>query len=158
MDTLEFLAERCRREGEKTGSFFQELSQGQWKETLYTQGGRWTIHQVLAHFVSTEDALQELISDIAGGGRGVNPEFDIDRFNEAQVKSLEGVSTDKLMIRFQSSRQKTVSLVRSLSMDDLGKQGRHPFLGIVPLAEIIKLLYRHNQIHQRDIRKRLAEL
>jgi hypothetical protein len=32
-------------------------------------------------------------------------------------------------------------------------QGRHPFLGRAPLSEIIKIIYRHNQIHLREIRQ-----
>jgi hypothetical protein len=47
--------------------------------------------------------------------------------------------------------------MNGLSADDLVKTGRHPWLGIAPLEDMIQLLYRHNQIHQRDIRKLLAE-
>jgi hypothetical protein len=36
---------------------------------------------------------------------------------------------------------------------DLAKLGRHPFLGITSLEDIIKMVYRHNQIHMREIRR-----
>jgi hypothetical protein len=36
---------------------------------------------------------------------------------------------------------------------DLERIGRHPFLGVAPLVEMIKLVYRHNGIHIRDARK-----
>jgi hypothetical protein len=42
-------------------------------------------------------------------------------------------------------------------MDDLAKQGRHPFLGTASLSDMIKLMYMHNQIHIRDIRRMLAD-
>jgi hypothetical protein len=45
------------------------------------------------------------------------------------------------------------AFVAGLSEADLQKTGRHPFLGETSLAEMIKMVYRHNQIHYRDLRK-----
>lgn len=47
------------------------------------------------------------------------------------------------------------ALVASFTEEDLQKQGRHPFLGLTTLAEMVKMVYRHNQIHLRDLRKSL---
>ena len=47
--------------------------------------------------------------------------------------------------------------VISLSDADLQKAGRHAFLGITTLAEMIKMVYRHNQIHYRDLRVALQK-
>jgi hypothetical protein len=38
---------------------------------------------------------------------------------------------------------------------DLANTGRHPFLGWVAVEDIIKMLYRHDQIHLRDLRRLL---
>jgi len=54
-------------------------------------------------------------------------------------------------------RAQMVALVASMSTDDLARQGRHPFLGQATLSEMIKMVYRHNQIHYRDLRKVLGE-
>jgi hypothetical protein len=48
-------------------------------------------------------------------------------------------------------------MVAEMDNNDLEIQGRHPFLGVAPLSDIIKLIYRHNQIHIREIRKTLTE-
>jgi hypothetical protein len=35
----------------------------------------------------------------------------------------------------------------------LEKTGRHPFLGVTTLREMIKMIYIHNQTHYRDLRR-----
>ncbi len=155
-DTPEFLAQRLQSEGDKTSAFFEELAPTAWEQLVYSEGSPWTVLQVFAHFVSTEASLFELVENIAGGGSGAPENFNIDAFNQREVAALESASFPVLLARFQAYRQHTAERVRRLSPADLEKQGRHPFLGPAPLAEIIKLIYRHNQIHQRDIRKLLA--
>jgi len=52
----------------------------------------------------------------------------------------------------KSVREKMATWVESLDEADLAKEGRHPFLGETTVEEMIKLVYRHNQIHYRDMR------
>ena len=52
-------------------------------------------------------------------------------------------------------RADSVKWVSRLSAEDLEIEGRHPYLGQVPLVEMLKMLYLHNQIHFRDFRKLL---
>jgi hypothetical protein len=39
---------------------------------------------------------------------------------------------------------------------DFDRVGYHPWFGDTPLENMLKLVYRHNMIHQRDIEKALA--
>ena len=61
-----------------------------------------------------------------------------------------------ILQRFMERRGETIQMILALSDSDLATEGRHPWLGVVPIEEMIKLMYRHNQIHQRDIRKTLT--
>jgi hypothetical protein len=63
------------------------------------------------------------------------------------------VSERELLTRFKEYRRKNIDVVENFRSEDLVKTGRHPFLGVAQLEEIIKLIYRHNQIHLRDIRR-----
>jgi hypothetical protein len=155
-ETPAFLSERLRNEGEKTISFFQTLSAAQWEQIIYNDKAPWKAHQVLAHLVATEEMVRIQIEGVLSGGEGVAEEFDIDSFNLESVARLENNPAADLLCLFSEYRQMTVTMVESLDQDDLLRQGRHPYLGIVPLGEVIKLIYRHNQIHQREIRKVLA--
>ena len=152
-DTTAFLCERLLAEAERAVSFFQELPQQGWTQTVYTEGSHWTVRQILAHFVATEASIYRLIENILVGGPGAPEDFNIDVYNEWKVAALGDAVIADLIEQFKILRQKTSDLVAQMSEDDLLKTGRHPFLGIASLTDIIKLLYRHNQIHIRDIRK-----
>jgi len=152
-ETPAFLADRLKSEGDKTIVFFNSLKDENWEITVYTEGSEWTIRNVLAHFVSAEQGFIRLFKDILAGGKGAADDFDIDRYNAKQQELIKDASRQELVKFFQAGRFEMVSLVGSLSIEDLQREGRHPFLGLTTLAEMIKMVYRHNQIHHRDLRK-----
>jgi hypothetical protein len=155
-ESADFLAQRLVNAGEKTVSFFEALIPDQWGKTVYSEGSCWTVQQVLAHFVATEVSIVRLIQNILGGGAGAPEDFNIDAYNERKVSELQGMPPEKLLAEFKGCRASTISLVEGLSPVDLARQGRHPWLGVTEVGEIIKLLSLHTQIHQRDIRKLLG--
>jgi hypothetical protein len=148
----EWLAERLLQEGRKTDEFFRALSPEQLEVVLYTDGSCWKVKELLAHFLATEMGIFRLIEAILEGSSGIDADFDLDGYNERKVTQLRDVPTNELSNRFLEKRHESANLVASLNEEDLRKEGRHPFLGIAPLEDMIKLLYRHNQIHQRDVR------
>ena len=152
-ETPAFLTDRLKSEGDKTIVFFNSLNDENWEITVYTEGSEWTIRNVLAHFVSAEQGFIRLFKDILAGGKGAADDFDIDRYNAKQQELIKDVSRQELVKFFQAGRFEMISLVGSLSIEDLQREGRHPFLGLTTLAEMIKMVYRHNQIHHRDLRK-----
>jgi hypothetical protein len=152
-DTPSFLAERLRSEGEKTSAFFSVLNPEQWQATIYSEGENWTVRSVFSHYVTSEKGFLKIFSEILDGGSGVSEDFVIDRFNASQQKKTKDLTPQELLEQFSSTREKMAALVASLSEQDLVKQGRHPYLGQTTLSEMIKMVYRHNQFHSRDIRK-----
>lgn len=156
--------ERCahlvrRLEGARssTQTFFENLQPADWEKQIYTEGAAWSIRQVVAHFVMAEDGMARLVAGIVDGGDGVPEDFDLDSYNEYKAKQLENDSPETLLEKFAAARQKTIDLVAGFTDADLGKQGRHPWLGMAAIEEIIKLMYRHNKIHQREIRAALEK-
>lgn len=152
-----FLAERLKSEGEKTAAFFAALNDAQWNETVYTEGGEWTVRNVLAHFVTAEKGFLRIFPEICAGGAGASEDFDIDRYNASQQAKTRDLSPAELLTQFKTVRAEMAGWVAGLAEDDLQKQGRHPFLGVTSLGEMIKMVYRHNQIHYRDMRKRIED-
>lgn len=150
-----FLADRLKTEGEKTHAFFSALAPDGWQTPVYTEGQTWTTRNVLAHFVTAERGFLKLFADIRAGGPGASEEFDIDRYNANQQEKTRELTPAELLEQFRAVRAEMAALVASFSEEDLQKQGRHPFLGLTTLAEMVKMVYRHNQIHLRDLRKLL---
>ncbi|GAB4497900.1 MAG: hypothetical protein OHK0052_10290 [Anaerolineales bacterium] len=147
------LVKRLYDEGEKVVAFFDGLSPEDWEKIIYADGEVWTLHHLLRHFVSSEVSMTQLVSAIVAGGSGAAEDFDIDRFNQRKVTQLAGHSTAALLAQLREARAATVALAQELTPADLQKVGRHPFLGVTTVEEILKLMYRHQQIHLRDVRK-----
>lgn len=152
----EFLIDRLRDEGEKSIDFFLEISPEKWETRIYTDGSQWTVRQILAHFALAESSLCRLVENIVNGGSGTPEDFDLNAYNERKVSSSSSLTDSELVDLFRENRRNTISLVSKLSITDLKKKGRHPFLGHASLVDIIKLIYRHNQIHIREIRQALS--
>jgi hypothetical protein len=152
-DTPARLAEKLQIEGAKSLEFFQALTPEQWQVCIYTEGMEWNTRQLFSHFVSTELAIQTLIQGILAGGDGAPEDFDINQFNDQKAVEMEFLQSRDLLDRFAAARQVSINLIKQMQPEDLYRTGRHPFLGVVPLEDMLKLLYRHNQIHQRDVRK-----
>ncbi len=147
------IAERMQVEGKRTLEFFRELTPDQWRAIMYTEGSVWTVREVLAHFVSAESGMTRLVENILAGGLGSPDDFDLNAYNERKVASLKEASTDELLGQFAFLREKSAALAANMNPDDLTKTGRHPWLGMASIADILKMMYRHNQIHLREIRR-----
>jgi uncharacterized damage-inducible protein DinB len=155
MSELNELADKLRSEGDKIVTLFSGLSEDQWKAEVYTEGETWTVRNVLAHFVTSERGLIKLFEQIRLGGAGSPDDFSIDRYNVAQQQKTKDLTPQQLLEQYTEVRENSVAWTLSLSEVDLEKQGRHPFLGMTSLREMIKMLYLHNQLHYRDMKKAL---
>lgn len=155
MSEVNELVEKLKSEGERFVSIFSALTDEQWQACVYTEGATWTIRSVLAHFVTSERGLLKLFENIRRGGAGASEDFSIDRYNAAMQERTKEATPQELLEQYKTIRAKSVAWTAGLAEADLEKQGRHPFLGITTLREMVKMLFLHNQLHYRDIRKAL---
>jgi len=153
MSELNELAGKLKSEGEKFFALFAGLTDDQWNAEVYTEGATWTIRSVLSHFVTSERGLVKLFEQVRLGGAGASDDFSIDRYNAAQQEKTKDLTPAVLLEQYKEVRDNSIAWTLSLSEADLEKQGRHPFLGMTTLREMIKMLYLHNQIHYRDMKK-----
>ena len=153
MSEVTDLAEKLRSEGERFVSIFSGLTDEQWTQEVYTEGTTWTIRNVLSHFVTSERGLIKLFEQIRRGGAGASDDFSIDRYNAAQQEKTKELSASELLEHYKQVRASSIDWVSSLRDDELEIMGRHPFLQMTNLREMIKMLYIHNMTHYRDMKK-----
>ena len=153
MSELNELADKLSSEGEKFYALFAGLSDDQWSAEVYTEGEAWTLRNVLAHFVTSERGLVKLFERIRQTGEGSPDDFSIDRYNAAQQQKNRDVSPQDLLEQYKAVRADSIAWTLSIAESDLEKQGRHPFIGMTTIREMIKMLYLHNQLHYRDMKK-----
>jgi uncharacterized protein (TIGR03083 family) len=155
-DRTEPITARLIEKGQETAAFFRALTPQQWQARVYTEGSQWDARQVLCHFVSAERAFLRIFEDVMQGGPGAPEGFNIDRFNEREVSQMAMLAPQELIAQFEQVRAAVVAFVQGLDDSDLDREGRHPFFGVDRLEKFLKLIYRHNMIHERDVRRALG--
>ena len=155
-DPRELIRKRLRDEGDKLIQTFARLAPEQWSLSIYTDGADWTLKDLLAHLSSAERAFLYYGRDILNGGEGAPEGFDINRFNNAEVGALRDRSAEQLIADLRAVRQATIEMVGQIADDDFKRTGRHPFFGQMSIDEMFKLIYRHNMMHLRDVRRALG--
>lgn len=153
MSEIAELAEKLKAEGDKFIEIFSNLKDDQWKAEVYTEGALWTIRNVLSHFVTSERGLVRLFESIRQGGAGAADDFSIDRYNAAQQEKTKELIPTELLAQYKEVRANSIAWVSGLQDEDLDIKGRHPFLGETVIREMVKMLYLHNQLHYRDLKK-----
>ncbi len=153
MSEVNELADKLKSEGERFVSIFAGLSDEQWQKEVYTEDATWTVRNILAHFVTTERGLLKLFENIRQGGPGAAEDFSIDRYNASMQARTQALTPQELLEQYKTTRAGSIAWTLGLSESDLDKQGRHPFLGVTTLREMIKMLFLHNQLHYRDMKR-----
>ena len=153
---VDFLVRRLGEEGEALLVQLSALPPEAWAAPVYlAENGAWTIHSILAHLVSAEGYIRWMMADIVAGGPGAPPGVDVHAINATEVASLSTFSPADLIARLRDSRAATIAMVAAFSDDDLDRPGNHPLLGQMPLEDFVKLIYRHNKMHMRDVQHAL---
>ena len=155
-DKHTLIQNRLRAEGDRLLAMFERLAPEQWQTVIYTDGMTWTIKDLLAHQISAEGEFQFYGRDVLNGGAGVPENFNINVFNNREVAARADRTPEQLLADFRATRQATIDLVATIHDDQFALRGRHPFFGMMGVEDMFKLIYRHNMMHARDIRKVLG--
>ena len=156
MDDALVLAKKLRQDWDRLDSNLRALTEHERSAPVYTEGAVWTVRNVVTHMMSAERAFLHLFREIREGGLGVDEGFSVDGFNAREQTRFEQLSWDELLGSFQKVRARMIDFVATLASKDLEKVGRHPFLGVTSLREMVKLIYIHDQTHLRDLRRALG--
>jgi 1,6-anhydro-N-acetylmuramate kinase len=151
-ERVESLAARLHKGIEKTVETLHGLNNEQWQTTLYEKPYPWTVRDMLAHLVSTEEGLARIARDVAAGGPGAPEGLDYDHFNAEEQVRLAGIPVERLLADLAATREATVAWVSELDEADLDRMGHHPALGQVPLETLINVIHGHQLIHMRDLK------
>jgi len=147
------LVKRLTEEGQKTAAYFRSVPEAAFSQQVYTTGPEWRVRDLLAHFVSAEQIFAFYGRQILAGGSGAPEDFVLDEFNATQVAGFKNALVADLITQFETARAETVAIVQGMTEADFERVGRHPWFGVVALERMLKLIYRHNMLHERDIRK-----
>ncbi|HQV69371.1 MAG TPA: DinB family protein [Thermoflexales bacterium] len=156
-DTSTQLADKLTSEGERTLAFFRAIPPEKWDAQLYTDGAQWSIRQAFEHLCISEHGMKRLCEQIVyENGNGAAKDFDIDAYNKSKTNRFAQMSNAELQALYAETRQQTTALARKLTDEQLALRGNHPAMGDSSVQDILKMLYIHNTMHVKDVKKALG--
>ncbi len=153
---VETLVGRLEKGGQRTQEILGSLSPQEWELVVYDGPDPWTIRDVLAHFVSSEEYLRAMAQDVVDGGKGASEMLDLNAVNAAEQERLEERPPQELLSDLKAERERTITWLRTLDDDALDLEGRHPALGYANVEGFINAIYGHHILHIREVQPVLA--
>ncbi|MBN1813132.1 MAG: DinB family protein [Anaerolineae bacterium] len=151
-ERVDNLVARLRKGSNKALETLRGLSDEQWQTALYTEPSPWTVRDMVAHLLSSEEGLPRIAQDVAAGGPGAPQGFDYDAYNAEEQARLEGVPPKKLLANLAEAREATIAWVSELDEAILDRTGHHPALAEVTLETLINVIHGHQLMHMRDLK------
>jgi uncharacterized damage-inducible protein DinB len=117
--------------------------------------GGWSARDTLAHLVDAERSHRRFVQAVLAGQPVHLPNFDLDRWNQEHVARRAAQSVPEILRALREERQATLDLLSTLSDAAWDSRGRHPALGDVTVAQVIRIIGVHERQHTREIRRLL---
>ena len=146
---------RLKEKGEESLAYFRSLPAEDWSKQVYDSGAEWDVRQVLCHFVSAEANFEAIFDAAMRGDKNTPDDFNIDEFNLREVGKMGAMTPDDLLRQFEQVRTGTLAFLERIDDSDLEREAWHPWFGWDKLEKFLKLVYRHNMLHERDVRRAL---
>ena len=153
---VETLVARLEKGGQRTQEILGGLTPQEWELVVYDDPDPWTIRDILAHFVSSEEYLRAMAQDVVDGGKGASEMLDLNAVNAAEQERLEERPATELLADLKAERDRTLAWVRSLDDEALDLEGKHPALGYANVEGFINAIYGHHILHMREVQPVLA--
>jgi DinB family protein len=119
-------------------------------------GDSWTAYDVVGHLVHAErtDWMPRARMVLQFGETRTFEKFD----RLGQVRASEGKTLGQLLDEFARVRAENLVELRELNLrqEDLDRRGRHPFLGVVTLSQLLATWAAHDLTHLHQLSRIMA--
>lgn len=151
----EILVEKLSRGLSKSIEVFRSVDPSMWEKPVFDDPAAWSLKDLLAHFIYSEENLLAVAQDIASGGEGFPQGIDIDEYNAKEVEKLRHYSKDELLEMLEEIRKATINWVSAQNDSDLDQVGMHPVLGPSNVETVVYSIYAHQLLHMRELAPKL---
>lgn len=122
---------------------------------LPTNNEGWTVYDVAAHIAGAEGGMEVIANRILAHEPSMVPDFDINRFNNGNIRRRQGKTMPQLVDELNASRVRMLALLDNVTEEQLDLPGKHPTAGETTLYGLMVVIYRHERTHADDIRQAL---
>lgn len=133
-----------------------QLRPEQWEQQIQDEDQLWTVRQIVAHVASAQKGMTGQIVNISQDKDLVPEDFDLNRWNQSQVRKAADRSPQDLMNAMQEDLERLKETIKHFTDEELDKRGRHGSLRIMSVEEIARTVGSHNVDHATIIAEKLG--
>ena len=135
------------------------LQPEQMQSAVYAHGtaAEWTVHALLAHMANAAEGMLQIAQAVARGGNPVPEDWDVDRWNQSQVRKHAAEPAASLISRIQKAHVGWIEFVEVVSDLELERMGRHPIGRTLSVKQMVQTHALHQVQHIRELAAALAQ-
>lgn len=155
MEKIPPIDELLMRLSARAEAIHQALSGGEIDWSWRPSEADWSLTEVICHLRDVEQEVHQWrFRELAKKENAFLPGVSADEWaNERHYRRQDGLAA---LESFVAARVETVQLLLSFSPEIWQRQGRHAFLGLTSMHEILHISDRHDALHWNQIQELLA--
>jgi uncharacterized protein (TIGR03083 family) len=118
----------------------------------------WSVKDVVAHLVGGERGMTRIAR---GMSKGEDPKLPVgynnDEYNARQVGKRQALSLAQVRAELATSRADLLTLIDSITPEQLALCGEHPLVGETSLKDLLVVIYSHETTHGNEIADKIRE-
>lgn len=134
------------------------LQPEQMQQAVYAHGtaAEWTVQALLAHMANAAEGMLQIAQAVARGANPVPEDWDIDRWNQSQVRKHAAEPAAALISRIQKAHAGWMQFVEDVSDLELEHTGRHPIGRTLSVKQMVQTHALHQVQHIRELAAAIA--
>ena len=116
----------------------------------------WTVQALLAHLANTAEGMLQIAQAVARAENPVPEGWDVDRWNNSQVRKHAAEPAAGLISRIQNAHAGWMQFVDGVSEVELQRTGRHPIGRTLSVKQMVQTHALHQVQHIRELTAALA--
>ncbi len=119
----------------------------------------WSVKDTVAHLAGAERGMVRMAQRIASGENPqLPPDYSNDVYNARQVAKRKEQTVAQLLAELETSRAELMTLIETLTPNQLELRGQHPLGGNVNLVELCTIICKHEIAHGTEISAKLTQV
>ena len=116
----------------------------------------WTVQALLAHLATAAEGMLQIAQAVARAENPVPEGWDVDRWNNSQVRKHAAEPAAALISRIQNAHAGWMQFVDGLSDVEMERTGRHPIGRTLSVKQMVQTHALHQLQHIRELTAALA--
>ena len=132
------------------------LSEEQWQIPVFGEGQDWTVQDVVAHLIESEQGMSIHIHKVRKGRETLPEGFNLDDWNAGLNDRTGETTPQELREKLEPVRERTLQGLETLTDDEWSLTGRHGLRGVITIEQYYETISGHEATHTEHMKRAIA--